>query len=77
VPTSTDALFGTPPSLSADVFEVQTRYNPAAVDDPFQQTHILDVHKAIPNPWLEDWADPLNQPSFAQRCQESLPPRQP
>ncbi|MGQ9732261.1 MAG: hypothetical protein ACUVX8_13445, partial [Candidatus Zipacnadales bacterium] len=69
-PTATS--FGTPPSLSSDVFEVETHYNPAAPNDPFTQTHVIDVHKCIPNPWLEDWADPINQPSYAQRCQESL-----
>jgi hypothetical protein len=78
VPTATEAaLFATPPSLGADVFEVETQYDPTAPNDPTTQVHIIDVHKVIPNPWLEDWTDPINQPSFAQRCQESLPPLQP
>ncbi|MBM3497598.1 MAG: hypothetical protein FJX74_02900 [Armatimonadetes bacterium] len=68
VPTATEAaVFATPPSLAADVFEVDTQYDPAAPNDPMTQVHIIDVHKVIPNPWLEDWTDPINQPSFAQR----------
>jgi hypothetical protein len=39
--------------------------------------HIIDLHKVIPDPWLEDWTDPINQPSFAQRCQASLSPLRP
>jgi hypothetical protein len=78
VPTATDAAtFGTPPSLAADVFEVDTQYDPASPNDPATQVHIIDVHRAIPDPWLADWTDPINQPSFAQRCQESLPPLRP
>ena len=69
VPTATD--FGTPPSLGAIVFEVETRYE--TVDDPYQQVHIIDVHEAIPNPWGDLWTDPINQPSFVHRIQESLP----
>ena len=78
VPTATNAAtFATPPSLAAEVFEVETQYDPAAPNDPSTQTHIIDLHKVIPDPWLEDWTDPINQPSFAQRCQESLPPVRP
>jgi hypothetical protein len=78
LPTATDSpTFATPPSLGAEVFEVETQYDPTAPNDPSTQTHIIDVHKVIPDPWLEDWTDPINQPSFAQRCQESLPPVRP
>jgi len=81
VPTATDAYacqgdqLRTPPSLAPDVFEVETRY--ATPNDPTTQLHTIDVDKCIPNPWLDDWNDPINQPSFAQRCQESLPPLRP
>lgn len=78
VPTATDAAtFNTPPSLAAEVFEVETHYAVGSPNDPATQTHIIDLHKVIPDPWLEDWADPINQPSFAHRCLESLTPLRP
>jgi len=65
--TATD--YYTPPSLGSDVFEVETRYSTA--NDPTTQQHIIDVHRAIPDPWDDEWADPVNQPSYAQRVQDS------
>jgi hypothetical protein len=76
VPTSTDPMFGTPPSLGSDVFVVQTRYDPNQPNNPTTQVHVIDVHETIPNPWGDEWADPFNQPSFVQRSQDRLePPR--
>jgi hypothetical protein len=71
--TATD--YGTPPSLGSDVFEVETRYGTA--NDPTTEQHIIDVHKAIPDPWDDEWADPFNQPSYAQRYQDSEHPAGP
>jgi len=65
--TATD--YGTPPSLGSDVFEVETQYT--TPNDPATQRHIIDVHRAIPDPWDDEWADPINQPSYAQRVQDS------
>ena len=63
--TATGPIFSTPPSLSSEVFEVETYYGTA--NDPSTQLHTVDVTRCIPNPWSEDWADPINQPSFIQR----------
>ena len=67
--------FGTPPSLTSEVFEVETRTSLGG--NPATQRHIIDVHKAIPDPWDDEWNDPFNQPAFAQRTQDSLLPTQP
>jgi hypothetical protein len=68
----TATTFDSPPSLGSDVFEVETRYGTA--NDPTTEQQIIDVHKAIPDPWDDEWPDQFNQPSYAQRTLESVGP---
>ncbi|HJN18445.1 MAG TPA: hypothetical protein QGH10_23290, partial [Armatimonadota bacterium] len=73
--TATDAIFGTPPSLGSEIFDVETTYGTA--NDPSTQMHTIDVNRCIPNPWGDAWTDPVNQPSFVQRSQDSPAPLRP